>query len=137
MGVEIARAIDKSQAIVHPADPNIRGIAGTILTGPARDEASDLRNVTVVASGAVDRSPSGTGTSAAMAVIDAMGMLSAERRFVHESLIGTSFTGRLAGRTAVGDYPAIVADIEGSAWITGEHTFVVEDGDPLGTGFRL
>jgi proline racemase len=137
MGVEIARAIEKSHAIVHPADPNLRGIAGTILTGPARDERSDLRNVTVAADGAVDRSPSGTGTSAAMAVIDAMGMLSADRRFVHESLIGTCFTGRLAGRTSVGDYPAIVAEIEGSAWITGEHTFVVEEGDPLGAGFRL
>ncbi len=137
MGVEIVRAIEKSHSIVHPADPNVRGIAGTIFTGPPRDEAADLRNVTVGAGGAVDRSPSGTGTSAVMTVIDAMGMLSEDRPFVHESLIGTFFKGCLAGRTAVGDFPAIVAEIEGSAWITGEHTFLVVDEDPLAAGFRL
>ena len=137
MGVEIARAIQKSHAIVHPADSMVRGIAGTIFTGPPREEAADLRNVTVVAGGAVDRSPSGTGTSAVMAVIDAMGMLSEDRPFVHESLIGTFFKGGLAGRTSVGDYSAIVTDIEGSAWITGEHTFIAEDDDPLGAGLRL
>ena len=70
-----------------------------------------------------------------MAVIDAMGLLGDDRPFVHESLIGTRFNGRVAGRTAVGDYPAIVTEIEGSAWITGEHTFVIDDDDPLKTGF--
>ena len=72
-----------------------------------------------------------------MAVVDAMGLLSEDRPFVHESLIGTRFTGRIAGRTAVGDYQAIVPEIEGSAWITGEHTFLVDDADPLGEGFRI
>jgi len=72
-----------------------------------------------------------------MAVIDAMGLLGADRPFVHESLIGTRFLGRVASRTAVGDVPAIVPEIEGSAWITGEHTFLIDDGDPLKEGFRI
>ena len=66
-----------------------------------------------------------------MAVIDAMGLLGDDAPFVHESLIGTRSAGRVAARTRVGEYPAIVPEIEGSAWITGEHTFVVDDSDPL------
>ena len=88
------------------------------------------------ADGAVDRWPGGTGTSAVMAVVDAMGLLAEDGLFVHEGLLGTRFAGRVSGRTAVGDYPAIVTDIEGSAWITGEHTFVLDDADPFKYGFR-
>ena len=72
-----------------------------------------------------------------MAVIDAMGLLAEDQTFVHESLIGTRFNGRIAGRTAVGEYQAIVPEIEGAAWITGEHTFLIDEGDPLKEGFRL
>ena len=72
-----------------------------------------------------------------MAVIDAMGLLGDDRPFVHESLVGTLFHGRVAGRTQVGDFEAIVPAIEGSAWITGEHTFLIDDDDPLRDGFRI
>ena len=72
-----------------------------------------------------------------MAVVNAMGLLSDDRPFVHESLIGTRFTGRVTGRTLVGEHEAIVPEIEGSAWITGDHTFILDDGDPLRQGFRL
>jgi proline racemase len=70
-------------------------------------------------------------------VIDAMGLLADDRPFIHESLIGTQFTGRVASRTVVGDYQALVPEIEGSAWITGEHIFLVDDADPLKDGFRI
>jgi proline racemase len=136
-GVEIARLVDTSHEMIHPLDGSILEIAGTILTGPPEDEAADLRNVTVFAHGGVDRSACGTGTAAVMAVIDAMGMLSADRPFVHESLLGTRLGGRLAGSTTVGDHRAIVVEIEGTAWITGEHTFLIDEDDPLGNGFRL
>jgi proline racemase len=96
-----------------------------------------LRNVTIFADAEVDRSPCGTGTAAVMAVVDAMGLLDEGKPFVHESLIGTRFNGRIAGRTAVGEYQAIVPEIEGSAWITGEHTFLIDDTDPLREGFRI
>jgi proline racemase len=72
-----------------------------------------------------------------MAVLDAMGLLAPDRPFVHESLIGTTFRGRVVGRELVGDRPAIRPELEGSAWITGEHTFLVDEDDPLRYGFRI
>jgi proline racemase len=137
VGMEIKHAIEKARTIAHPLDPGLQGIYGTIFTGPPNDPKADLRNVTIFADAEVDRSPCGTGTAAVMAVVDAMGLLSESRPFVHESVIGTLFTGRTVGRTLVGDCEAIVPEIEGSAWITGEHTFLIEDDDPLKNGFRL
>ena len=137
VGMEIKHAIEAAHTVVHPLDPGLNGIYGTIFTGPPSDEGADLRNVTIFADAEVDRSPCGTGTAAVMAVIDAMGLLGADRPFVHESLIGTRFNGRVASRTEVGEHPAIVPEIEGSAWITGEHTFIVDEDDPLRDGFRI
>jgi trans-L-3-hydroxyproline dehydratase len=136
-GMEIKRAIEASHTIEHPLEAGLRGIYGTIFTGPASGDGADLRNVTIFADAEVDRSPCGTGTAAVMAVIDAMGLLATDKPFVHESLIGTQFTGRVVSRTAIGDYLAIVPEIEGSAWITGEHTFLVDESDPLKSGFRI
>ena len=137
IGMEIKDAVESAQTIVHPLEPGLKGISGTIFTGPPNDVRADLRNVTVFADAEVDRSPCGTGTAAVMAVIDAMGLLADDRPFIHESLIGTQFKGRVASRTVVGDYQALVPEIEGSAWITGEHTFLVDDADPLKDGFRI
>jgi proline racemase len=136
-GIEIKNALERALTIAHPLEPRMAGIAGTIFTGPSREPSADLRSVTVFANGALDRSASGTGTAAVMTVIDAMGLLDEQRPFVPESIIGTTFTGRVAGRTMVGEYPAIVPEISGSAWITGEHTFIVEPDDPLADGFSL
>jgi len=137
IGMEIKHAIEDVYTIAHPLEPGLHGIYGTIFTGPPSDERADLRNVTIFADAEVDRSPCGTGTAAVMAVVDAMGLLGDDRPFVHESLIGTRFNGRIVSRTEVGEYQAIVPEIEGSAWITGEHTFLVDDEDPLREGFRL
>lgn len=137
IGMEIKHSVEAARTIAHPLDPGLHGIYGTIFTGPPSDEGADLRNVTIFADAEVDRSPCGTGTAAVMAVVDAMGLLGTEKPFVHESLIGTRFNGRVAGRTAVGEHEAIVPEIEGSAWITGEHTFLVDERDPLRDGFRI
>jgi proline racemase len=136
-GMEIKRVVEAACTVAHPLDPKLRGLYGTIFTGPPNDSRADLRNVTVYAHAAVDRSPCGTGTAAVMAVLDAMGLVADSRPFVHESVLGTRFAGRVASRTTVGEYEAIVAEIEGSAWITGEHTFLVDESDPFGRGFRL
>jgi len=137
VGMEIKDAIESVHEITHPLERGLHGIYGTIFTGPPSDEGADLRNVTVFADAEVDRSPCGTGTAAVMAVVEAMGLLSDTKPFVHESLIGTRFTGRVSARTVVGELEAIVPEIEGSAWITGEHTFLVDDDDPLKNGFRI
>jgi proline racemase len=137
VGMEIKHAIEAARTIEHPLEPGLHGIYGTIFTGPPGDETADLRNVTIFADAEVDRSPCGTGTCAVMAVVEAMGLLSGDRPFVHESLIGTRFKGRIASHTIVGEHEAIVPEIEGSAWITGEHTFLVDEDDPLREGFRI
>jgi proline racemase len=137
IGMDIKHAIDTHHTVLHPLEPGLKGIYGTIFTGPATAPGADLRNVTIFADAEVDRSPCGTGTAAVMAVLDAMGLLLDDKPFVHESLIGTTFVGRVASRTQVGDYSAIVPEIQGSAWITGEHTFYVADDDPLRQGFRV
>ena len=136
LSVDIRAQVEKAIKVVHPLESGLNGIYGTIFTGPA-EGAADLRNVTVFADREVDRSPCGSGTAAVMAVLDAMGMLPLDHVFTHESIIGTTFRGRVVSRTSVGEIPAIVPEIEGSASITGEHTFIVSDDDPLRDGFRL
>ena len=136
-GAAISVAIEAVQTIAHPVETGLSGLAGTIFTAPPGDERSALRNVAIFAGAGAERSPGGTGTAAVMAVVDAMGLIGIGTPFVHESLIGTRFTGRIVGRTTVGDYPAIVPEIEGAAWITGEHTFLIDEDDPLREGFRI
>ncbi len=137
LGMEIKRAAEAACRVQHPSEPMLQGIYGTIFTGPPVLPEADLRNVTIFADGEVDRSPCGTGTCAVMAVLTEMGVLSPSQTFTHESIIGTTFKGRIAGRTAVGEIEAIVPEIEGSAFITGENTFLVDETDPLRFGFRL
>jgi proline racemase/trans-L-3-hydroxyproline dehydratase len=93
--------------------------------------------VTIFADAEVDRSPCGTGTCAVLAVLDAMGLVDPETPFVHESIIGTMFSARVESRTTVGELQAIVPELSGDAWITGEHTFLVDKDDPLRKGFRI
>jgi trans-L-3-hydroxyproline dehydratase len=137
IATDIKAALEAAVTITHPAEPGLTGLYGVIFTGPPGDPEAHLRNLTVFADAEVDRSPCGTGTAAVMAVLDAMGLLPSDQAFVHESLIGTLFRGRVVRRTQVGDLPAIVPEIEGSAWITGEHTFLIDDEDPLRDGFRI
>jgi trans-L-3-hydroxyproline dehydratase len=136
-GMAIKHAVESMMTVEHPLESGLRGIYGTIFTGPPTVEGADLRNVTIFAEAEVDRSPCGTGTCAVLAVLDAMGIVQADKPFVHESIIGSTFSARVEGRTNVGEFPAIIPELTGSAWITGEHTFIVSEDDELGTGFRL
>jgi proline racemase len=137
VGMEVKHEVERLRQVVHPNDAGLKGIYGTIFTGPPQTGDAHLRNVTVFADAEVDRSPCGTGTAAVMAVLSEMGVLAEDSTFVHESIVGTQFIGRIRGRTKVGEHAAIVPEIEGSAWITGEHTFLIDGDDPLKAGFRL
>jgi proline racemase len=137
LGMEVKGEVERLRKVVHPLDPGLEGIYGTIFTAPPQHRDADLRNVTIFAEAEVDRSPCGTGTAAVMAVLSEMGVLGDDAPFVHESLVGTLFRGTIAGRLQVGDRPGIVPEIQGSAWITGEHTFLIDGDDPLKAGFRL
>jgi proline racemase len=137
LGVDICASLAAAVVPEHPSDPKLAGIAGVIFTGPPEDPEAHLRNVTVGAAGSVDLSASGTGTSAVMAVLDAMGLLPEDVPFVHEGLSGALLRGRVAGRSRVGETAAVVTEIEGSAWITGEHIFLLDEDDPLREGLSF
>jgi trans-L-3-hydroxyproline dehydratase len=134
LGMEIRSALNAGANVEHPSGPALGGVAGVVFTGPPEDPEAHLRSVTITG-GTIHRSPSGTGTSAVMAVLDAMGLLPEDQLFVHESLTGALFRGRLARRTLVGGLPALVPEVEGTAWITGEHVLHVDEDDPLREGF--
>jgi proline racemase len=136
-GMAIKHAVEQAVTVVHPLEPELQGIYGTIFTGPPSSESADLRNVTIFAEAEVDRSPCGTGTCAVMAVLSAMGLLGPEQTFTHESIIGTMFRGRVVAEPTVAELPAIVPEIEGEAFITGESSFLIDEADPLRYGFRV
>ena len=102
LGMTIAREVERLRRVVHPNDPGLEGIYGTIFTAPAHLPDAHLRNVTIFADAEVDRSPCGTGTAAVMAVLNDMGLLLDDLPFVHESIVGTTFTGRVVDRAGSG-----------------------------------
>ncbi len=127
-GREIKAAIEAKGEIVHPLEAELAGIYGVMFT-------AENRNVTVFADGEVDRSPCGSGTSARLALLDQRGELARGSTLMHESIIGGRFASRVVGETRVGDHPAVITEVEGSAHLTGYHQFVLEANDPIGLGF--
>jgi proline racemase len=135
-GARIMAAIEEQDRPVHPADDRIGGVRHVLFTAPGRDGA-DARCAVSIHPGWLDRSPCGTGTSARMAQLHARGELPLGRDFVHESVIGTRFTGRLVEETEVAGRPAVVPEITGRAWITGMGEYLLDPSDPFPAGFRL
>jgi trans-L-3-hydroxyproline dehydratase len=134
-GMEVKRAVEGTIEIVHPLEPELRGIYGTIITGPTAGGDAHSRNVTIFAEGEVDRSPTGTGVSARVALLHARGELALSEEIVVESVIGTRFSVRAVEETRVGDHPAIVPEVGGRGFITGFHQFVLDPEDEAGRGF--
>jgi 4-hydroxyproline epimerase len=122
----------------HPEDDRLSHMRHLMWTGRPTRPDSDARNAVFYGDAAIDRSPCGTGTSARMAQLTARGELSEGDRFVHESYIGSQFTGRVEGRCEVGDYPAIVPSVEGWARVYGHNLITVDpDDDPFWAGFTV
>jgi len=136
-GSAIKRAVMASREIRHPVEGDLSFLYGTIFTGPALGPGANSRNVCVFAEGEVDRSPTGTGVSARIAIERARGRLTPGQAFVVESIIGTRFTGRIARELKWEGYEAVVPEIEGSAWITGRSELLIAPDDPLAEGFIL
>jgi proline racemase len=139
LGREIKWALNDSDHAIHPTDPRLDGIYGTIWFDDLGDRDGQVhqRNVTVFADGEVDRSPCGSGTCARLAVLAADGRLPAGTRLRHDSIVGSTFTGTVLERVAVDGRPAVVPQVTGMAYRTGEHTFSVDPHDPLVPGFVL
>ena len=135
--------------VTHPEQPRFTGITIGELSGPPHDPANTMRNAVTVSTGqldwdkpstwtgAIDRSPCGTGTCARMAVLHAKGRLGLNEDFRHEGILGTVFTGRLIEETRIGDYTAVVPTLTGRAWITGFASYVVDPADPFPEGFTV
>jgi proline racemase len=135
-GLSIMAAIDAAGEPVHPADPGIRGCHHVILHAPG-DDGADGRAAIAIHPGWLDRSPCGTGTSARMAQLHARGELRLGVPWVHESVIGTRFTGRLVAEGEVAGRPAVVPEITGRAWVTGMGQYLLDPEDPFPAGFAL
>lgn len=130
--------LNAKYSFVHPEDPRICALSHLEWTGRPRQAGSDGRNAVFYGDQAIDRSPCGTGTSARMAQLVARGKLALGDRFVHESYIGSQFTGRVENLARVGDYPAIIPSVEGWARIYGENTITVDpEDDPYWQGFLV
>ncbi len=139
---ELRPALEATLDIVHPYEPELRGIYGIIWWQDEPTAAGDeavltQRNVTVFADGEVDRSPCGSGTSARLAALHAGGRIRGGETLRHRSIVDSTFTGRVTGETAVAGRPAVITEVEGSAHLSGRSHFVLDPADPLGTGFLL
>jgi len=135
--------------VAHPDNPAIQNVTIGILSAPATTPDADLKNAAIVSTnlfdwqnpatwtGALDRSPCGTGTCAQMAVLYAKGKLKLHQAFRHAGILDTVFTGKLIQATRVGSYHAVVPTITGTAWLTGMATYGVDPDDPFPNGFTI
>jgi proline racemase len=139
LGREVKWALDAAGVAAHPSDERLSGVYGTILFDelPGTADGPRQRNVAVFADGEVDRSPCGSGTSARAALLAADGRLGPGTVLTHDSIIGTSFAARVVESVRAEGRDAVVTEVEGSAFRTGEHRFLLDARDPLATGFVL
>jgi trans-L-3-hydroxyproline dehydratase len=137
VGMRIKRAVMAARTIEHPFEADLGFLYGTILCGKPHSDGAHSRNVCVFAEGEVDRSPTGTGVSGRVAIEHARGRLREGESFIVESILGTRFTGRVARATTFGPHAAVIPEVSGSAWITGQHEFLIAPDDPLREGFIL
>jgi 4-hydroxyproline epimerase len=128
-------ALNAKYDFVHAENPAIRGLSHILWTGAPTQPGADARNAVFYGDKAIDRSPCGTGTSARMAQLAARGQLKLGDAFVHESIIGSMFHGRIDGAATVGDRAAIIPSIAGWARVTGLNTIFIDDRDPYAHGF--
>jgi trans-L-3-hydroxyproline dehydratase len=137
LGRRIKEAVQQAARPVHPADPDLGFVYGTIFVGPAHGPGAHSRNVCVFADGEVDRSPTGTGVSGRLALHHARGELALGETIEIESILGTRFSGVAVEETRLGPHAAIVPEVSGQAWITGRNELFIAPDDPLADGFLL
>ena len=137
MARSLRSKMNEKYEFVHPEHPSIRGLSHVLWTGKTLDPTSTARNAVFYGDKAIDRSPCGTGTSARMAQWHAKGWLKPGQDFIHESFIGSKFTGRIEEETEIAGKPAMIPSIEGWAMVTGYNTIFLDDEDPYVHGFQV
>lgn len=134
----IRERLNTIESFKHPLSPEINGLSHILWTGDVVNPASDGRNAVFYGDKAIDRSPCGTGTSARLAQLFAKDKLKEGDSYIHESFIGSTFTGKIEGITTVGDFEAIIPSIEGWAKLTGHNNIIIDDeDDPYAYGFQV
>jgi proline racemase len=139
VGMRITKAANETLGFFHPERPDWDHISFCLFAGPLEKTATGFaaRSAVAIRPGKIDRSPTGTGVSARMAVLQAKGIMDAGQTLEARSIIGSSFTGRIAGLSEVTGRPAIIPEISGRGWITGTHQHMLDPGDPWPGGYRL
>lgn len=143
IGERILNAVNEQVEIRHPDKPHIKTVDQVMITDDPVNHSANYRNAVVCCYGfpgskkAIDRSPCGTGTCARMAQLFSNGELKLNQEFIHESIIGTLFKGKLVEEVLVGDHRAALPEVTGTAYVTGIHQFVLDQDDPLKYGFLL
>jgi 4-hydroxyproline epimerase len=133
----VRQEINSIREFTHPEDPLISGVSHVMWTGKPRSASANSRNAVFYGERGIDRSPCGTGTSARMAQLASRGDLGVGDSFVHESIIGSLFTGRVKQQASTGNYQGIVPTIEGWARVTGRNEIIIDTRDPYAHGFLL
>ena len=148
LGSRLKLMVNRTYPVRHPLNPDIDNVNLVMITGPSPAPGVDGINAMLMPTdrlsdnpttwtGALDRSPCGTGTCARMSCMHARGELGIDQPFVHMGMLGTTFTGRLVGETTVGDYPAVLPTITGRGWVTGRTEWVLDETDPFPEGFTI
>jgi trans-L-3-hydroxyproline dehydratase len=136
-GAEVKAAANKAFPVEHPHIPEINHIYGTIIANAPRHAGSTQANCCVFADREVDRSPTGSGTGGRVAQLYLRGQLGKGETLVNESIIGTVFKGRVLSETTVGDFKAVIPEVEGNAFVCGFANWIVDERDPLTYGFLV
>ncbi len=134
---ELRAAMNERYSFVHPQNPTIQGLSHILWTGTTLSAQATARNAVFYGNKAIDRSPCGTGTSARMAQWHAKGKLKRGEEFIHESIIGSTFIGKVEAETEIAGIKAIIPSIEGWAMVTGYNTIIIDDDDPYAFGFQV
>ena len=134
---DLRKGLNEKESFIHPEDPTINGLSHILWTGATIDKDATARNAVFYGDKAIDRSPCGTGTSARMAQWYAQGKLRKGDLFIHESIIGSKFTGRIEEETTIAGKKAIIPSIEGWAQVTGYNNIIIDDDDPYAHGFQV
>lgn len=139
LGEAIRSAAREQHPAVHPELPDVRDVSIVQWAGPLETVGTGYEavNTCIVSPGRSDRSPTGTGTSARMAVLHARGLLKVGQGLTHRSIIGSRFVGRIEGERQVAGRTAILPSITGRAWITGSHHYRIDPSDPWPEGYRI
>jgi trans-L-3-hydroxyproline dehydratase len=136
-GMEVKDALNRMLTVVHPEFPEIRGVYGTVISGPPRHSDSTQANACVYADRELDRSPTGSGTAGRVALLYLQNKLPQNGVLTNESVIGSTFEGRVLSEARVGDRAAVVPEIRGRAFVLGLANWIFNDSDPLSRGFSV